>query len=271
MPEEDQVRSQFQRSVEEGEERLTRTWPSLFATGMVGGLDMGIGVFALLLVLHETHNPLIGGVAFSIGFIALTLGQSELFTENYLVPVAAVVAKRASIGAVGRLWFGTALMNLIGGWLIMWIVVVSLPQLKPTAIETAQHYIDLGINGHAFTLAVLGGTVITLMTWMERGATDMFGKVVAAIVAGFLLAAGELNHVIVVSLEIFAALHAGAPFGYADWAATAAWAALGNTIGGITFVTITRLIQVGRFALDDAGQEREERREEPEPSVGAPR
>ncbi|MGH8907947.1 MAG: hypothetical protein ACRD0K_15885 [Egibacteraceae bacterium] len=76
------------------------------------------------------------------------------------------------------------------------------------------------------------------MTWMERGSEQALVKVVTAVVAGFLLAAGELNHVIVVSLEIFAAFHAGAPFGYVDWLGAAAWAALGNTLGGIAFVTV---------------------------------
>ena len=33
----------------------------------------------------------------------------------------------------------------------------------------------------------------------------------------FILAAAPLNHVIVVSLEMFAALQAGAHFGYLDW------------------------------------------------------
>jgi formate-nitrite transporter family protein len=63
----------------------------------MGGLDIGAGVLALLLVEHLTGSPLLGGLAFSIGFIALTLARSELFTENFLVPVAAVAARRGSL------------------------------------------------------------------------------------------------------------------------------------------------------------------------------
>jgi formate-nitrite transporter family protein len=50
---------------------------------------------------------------------------------------------------------------------------------------------------------------------------------------------------------MFAALHVGAPFGYADAAGVVAWAAFGNAVGGIGFVTVLRLIQVGRAGLDD--------------------
>ena len=86
--------------------------------------------------------------------------------------------------------------------------------------------------------------MITLMTWMEHSTESVGAKLVAAVIAAFLLAAGSLNHVIVVSIEMFAALQAHAPFGYADWAGMAAWAALGNMIGGIGLVTVLRLVQV---------------------------
>jgi hypothetical protein len=53
-----------------------------------------------------------------------------------------------------------------------------------------------------------------------------------------------LNHVIVVSLEMFAALQAGAHFGYLDWLGMSAWFGLGNIIGGVGLVTVLRLVQV---------------------------
>ncbi len=77
----------------------------------------------------------------------------------------------------------------------------------------------------------------------------MPAKLVAAIAAGFLLASGKLLHVIVISLEAFAALQAGAPFGYADWLGTAGWTALGNAVGGLGLVTALRLAQVGQDVL----------------------
>jgi formate-nitrite transporter family protein len=265
--EEIEVERAVQRSVEEGERRLGRTWPALLATGMIGGIDVGIGVFALLLVLYQSNNRLLGGLAFSIGFIPLTLGQSELFTENFLLPIVAIAAHRSSLSRLARLWAGTAVTNLIGGWIIMGIVLASAPQLAGKAVEVGKHYADLGIGWRSFALALLGGAIITLMTWMERGATETFGKIVAAVAAAFLLAAGEINHVIVMSLDMFAALHAGAPFGYVDWLRTAAWAALGNTVGGIAFVTILRLVQAGGTVAEERkrGEQQPAREREPAP------
>jgi formate/nitrite transporter FocA (FNT family) len=240
----EELQETFDRTVEEGVYRINRSTQSLLATGLVGGLDVAMGVFAFLLVKTETKSEVTAALAFSIGFICLTLANSELFTENFLVPIAAVAARRGRVQNVLRLWGGTAVTNLIGGWVLMAFVIGGLPHVRPTAIEVAKHYPAMGIGWTSFATAVLGGTVITLMTWMQHSSDSIGAKLVAAIVAGFLLAAGALNHVIVVSIEMFAALQAHAPFGYADWAGMAAWAALGNMVGGIGLVTVLRLVQV---------------------------
>lgn len=242
----------FQRTVDEGEHRLTRSWPGLLSTGVVGGLDVGVGVLGLLLVREATGSELLAGFAFGIGFIALTLAQSELFTENFLVPVAAVTAGRASVRQLFRLWFGTASMNLAGGWVITGLIMAGQPKLRATAVELAHEYASLPV-GRAFALAVLGGLVITLMTWMERATESVPAKLAAAVSAAFLLVGGTLNHAIVVSLLLFAGLHAGAPFGYLQWLAVAAVAAAGNVIGGVGLVTVLRLVQVGPERIREAG------------------
>jgi len=248
-----EVSSQFQSTIEEGENRLSRSLPSLLATGAVGGIDVGIGVFALLLVKESTHNDLLAGLAFGIGFIALTLANSELFTENFLVPIVTVTTRRARPLAVLRLWLGTASTNLLGGWLIMAVVLAAVPQVRKTAVESATHYTDLGLGWESFASAILGGAVITLMTWMERGSKSEAGRLVAAVVAAFLLGAGKLTHAIVVSLLLFAGLQAGAPYGYLDWLGFLGWATLGNMVGGIGLITVLRLVQVGKASVTPQG------------------
>jgi formate/nitrite transporter FocA (FNT family) len=250
----DELTETFHRTVTDGEQRLTRSWPGLLSTGVVGGLDVGVGVLGLLLVKEATGSVLLAGLAFGIGFIALTLAQSELFTENFLVPVVAVAAHRASFLQLMRLWAGTAVMNLAGGWVITGLIMAGQPKLRATALEIAHEYVTFPA-GRAFALAVLGGLVITLMTWMERATESVPAKLAAAISAAFLLVAATLNHAIVVSLLLFAALHAGAPFGYARWLSVASLAALGNVIGGVCLVTMLRLVQVGRERIDEVSPE----------------
>ena len=234
----------FDRLIDEGEQRLGRSWSGLIATGLLGGLDIGVGVLALLLVEHETESKILGGLAFAVGLIALTLARSELFTEDFLVPVAAVVTKTSTWFSLLRLWAVTMVMNLLGGWLIAAIIAGGFPSLRSTAAEAAKFYITLGTTWQAFALALMGGFLITLMTHMQHS-TDSDGlRVVPATVVGFLLGAGQVNHAIVVSLLCFTALHAGASFGYAEWFGLFAFAALGNLIGGLVLVTVLSLLQV---------------------------
>jgi len=246
-----EIASAFERTVAEGHRRLTRTWPGLLATGAVGGVDVSMGLLGLLIVKAATGSTLLAALAFSIGFIALTLAGSELFTENFLVPLAAVAARHCSPLSLARLWFGTMITNLVAGWAMTGIIITALPNLRRTAVEVASSYPKLGIGTQSFCLALLGGVVITLMTWMERSTTSVPGKIVAAVAAAFLLASAGLNHAIVVSFEMFAALHAGAPFGYASWFGMLLWASLGNMLGGIGLVTVLRLVQVGRRKLQE--------------------
>ena len=239
----------FDRLVEEGEQRLGRSWLGLAATGFLGGLDVGIGVLALLLVEHATHSVLLGGLAFSTGFIALSLAKSELFTENFLVPVVAVVAKHGTLLGLARLWITTLLTNLLGGWVVTGLVMAGFPALRGSAIEAAQGYVELGVGWSAFALALVGGMLITLMTHLQHATNSDGVRLVPAVFAGFLLGAGQVNHAIVASLVCFAALQAGAPFGYLDWLSLFVFAGIGNMLGGFGLVTILRLLQVPHKVL----------------------
>lgn len=256
----DALQSAFHKTMQEGEMRLARSWLSLLATGAVGGIDVGTGVLGLLITLTLTGNEVVGALAFGIGFIALTLANSELFTEDFLIPIAPIVARRARLRSLLRLWIGTLVMNLIGGWIITLIVIVALPETRPVAITLGEHFVTSGISLTSFASAVLGGVIITLMTWMQHGTDSVVGKLVAAVSAAFLLAAGHLNHAIVASLEMFAALHAGATFGYLTWLGLLGWAVLGNVIGGVLFVTVLRLVQVGVPTIQVERQRAEQER-----------
>jgi len=252
---EPEVEDTFERTVLEGRRRMSRGWPALIATGLVGGIDVATGVMAMLVVEAKTGDKLLAGLAFSIGFIALTLARSELFTEDFLVPVVAVIARQARTRSLMRLWWVTAVANLVGGWVFTYLVITGFSEAAKPAVEAGKHYVDLGLGWRAFSLALLGGAVITLMTWMQHSTESMGVKIIPAVTTGFLLAGLQLNHAIVNSLLIFSGLHTHhSPYGYLDWAKTAGWAALGNIIGGVALVTLLRILQVPHKVKEGASQ-----------------
>src|SRR3546814_19460311 len=91
--EETEEEEAYDRLVDEGHERLSRPLLPLLATGLLGGIDVGVGVLSYLVVLAQTDNHLLASLAFSIGLVALLMAQSELFTKNFLLPVIPVAAQ----------------------------------------------------------------------------------------------------------------------------------------------------------------------------------
>jgi formate/nitrite transporter FocA (FNT family) len=232
------------RIVLRGAPRLHRTWYDLLATAVVAGVEIGFGVLVLLTVEHATGSILLASVAFSVAFVALLLGHSELFTEGFLVPITTVVAGAASWGQLGRLWLGTLVGNLVGGWVIAWLIVTALPDLHGTAIESGTKYASSSLELRTFALAVLAGGAITLLTRMQSGTENDVAKIVACVGIAVVIVGGGLYHSILDSILVFAALHAGAPdIGYGNWLWWFTWTVAGNILGGVGLVTLLRLVR----------------------------
>lgn len=243
-PLEDNLEAAFTRLVDEGSQRLHRTWREVLVTGFFGGTEVAMGVLAYLAVLHATDNQLLAGLAFSIGFLALLLGRSELFTEGFLVPVTAVAAKRARAAQLGKLWSGTLVANLAGGWILMGLIMTGFPDLGEQAAESARHYIEAPLSAQSVALGLLGGMAITLMTRMQHGTDSMPAKIAASVAFAFLLAGVGLFHSVLDSLLAFGALIAGqAGFGYLDWLGWFGYTAVANIAGGLGLVTLLRLLR----------------------------
>ena len=254
-PLEDQLDVAFDRTVEDGAQSLQRNWPQVLATGTLAGLEVGTGVLALLAVEKATGSPLLAGLAFSIGFLALLLGHSDLFTEGFLLPVAAVAARRATLRQLAKLWSGTLVMNLVGGWAITWLMMQAYPSLHETAIETARHYVDAPLSMQSFALSVLAGSTITLLTRMQNGTDSDVAKIFAVVGVAFLLAGLRMFHSILDSLLIFAALHTGeAPFGYLDWLKWISYTLVGNVLGGLSLVTLLRVVRTKDRLMQERSQ-----------------
>ncbi|WP_324253951.1 formate/nitrite transporter family protein [Microbacterium schleiferi] len=213
----------------------------------MGGIEVGIGVLVYLGILYETGDQLLAGLGFSIGLVALLLAHSELFTENFLMPIAALVAREGTGVELAKLWGGTLLANLLGGWLIMAIIVFAFPDWHPVLAETAQHFIDAPLSLEFAALAILGGAVITLMTRMQTGTESVPAKIAAAVAGGFVLAGFQLFHSILDSLFAFGAIISGAPITYLDWLLWFLPVLLLNLIGGLLLVTVLRIVRTGEL------------------------
>ncbi|MGB3773265.1 MAG: formate/nitrite transporter family protein [Rhodococcus sp. (in: high G+C Gram-positive bacteria)] len=242
-PMEEELEESFDAVVSEGAERLTRTVRTVLITGFFGGLEVAVGVMAYLAVLYETDNHLLAGIAFGIGLIAIYLAHGELFTEDFLLPIAAVVSKDGTPLQLVKLWVGTLVSNLLGGWAMMWVVAQAFPKWAEVLSESAHHFVDAPLNLESICLAVLGGSTMTLLTRMQQGTKSDVARIIAAMAAAFILAGLQLFHSILDSLLIFGAIHAGADVDYKNWIDWFGYVVGFNMVGGIVLVTALRLVR----------------------------
>jgi len=232
------------RVILEGRPRLHRSWPDLLATGVVAGVEIGMGVLAYLAVEEATGSPLLAALAFSVGFIALRLGHSELFTEGFHTPVMVVLAKEGTWPQLLRLWAGTLVGNLVGGWLVAWLIATALPDLHETAGRTAREFTQAPLDLQTFCLALLAGAAITLLTRMQNGTDDDVAKLVAAVAIALVIVGTGLHHSILDSLLVFVAIHAGQEgVGYGLWLPWFVLVVIGNLLGGLLLTTLLRVVR----------------------------
>ncbi|MBR7743586.1 formate/nitrite transporter family protein [Phycicoccus sp. BSK3Z-2] len=240
---EEEIDETFERLLEEGTDRLSRPLRALVATGLLGGIDVGVGILAYYLVKDATGDQVLAGIAFSVGFVALLLAHSELFTENFLVPVTAVIAEKGPYLALVRLWAVTLVTNIAGGALVVAVILTARPDLEEVARTTGEHYENLGVSLRSFLLAVLAGLVITLMTRMQHATESLGVRIVPAILMGSLLVGAELFHCVLDEIFMIGAAVVGSDISIASFLTALVWSAAGNMVGGIGFVTFLRLLR----------------------------
>ena len=244
----------WDETVDEGERRLRRGGAGLLSTAFFGGVDVMLAVLALTVVtgalsvaLPEAIAHVGGSLFFGIGLVTLVIGRSELFTENFLVPVGTVLQRRASGYELARLWAVTLVGNLLGVAVLAAILTragLVPPETWEAAGTLADTIAERDLVG-AFLSAVLAGTVMTLFTWVSHAVETDVARIALAMLIGFLLAAPSLNHAIVAVGEVTFGVMAGTTT-VAGWE-TLAWnlpvSAVGNLVGGLGFVTLARRLQ----------------------------
>jgi formate-nitrite transporter family protein len=243
----------YARTREEGKRRLERPLLEMVSTALAAGFDIVAGIVVLGLVSslleHKLGKPaahVAGSIGFGIGFVFLVVGRGELFTENFLVPIAGLSGSdRRSWLALAKLWLTSPVFNILGGLVIILLLTTHsvLPYGTGSTIETLAGTVHANGDLALFVSAVFAGALITAMTWFVEGQESMLVRVVVAWIAGAILALGSFNHVIVVTLELIFGYRYGAHVPWLFILGNFGLAAAGNMLGGLGLVTLNRLTQ----------------------------
>ena len=174
----------YKRTRQEGRRRLSRPLQELGATAVVGGFDVAVGVVVFVLTvasLQPRIGPnaahLVGSIGFGIAFVFIVVGRSELFTENFLVPITGLSRDHGSWLKLAELWLVSLVLNLAGGALLT-VVLTSHGVLRPgsreAAVRLAGNLADYS-PGTAFLSGLVAGALMTVLTWFVEGAADSMG------------------------------------------------------------------------------------------------
>jgi len=247
----------YEQTRKEGERRLSRPPLELAATALVGGFDVAVGVVAYALARRSVHgdaSDVVGAIAFGVGFVFIVVGRSELFTENFLIPVAGLERRNpASWLKLGELWLVALVVNVVGGVIVALIVTSRsvLPRgTNAPLVDLAEHIADRSTLASLLS-ALVAGALMTVMTWFVEGAADSLGvRIVMAWIVGAVIALGTFNHAIVSTLELVFGMRYGADVDVSQLLANLGLAVGGNLAGGLMFVTFVRSVQAAENARE---------------------
>ncbi len=231
--------------VEAGTNKAVMSVPNTLVLGFLAGAFISLGFLLNIRVVGNLPSEwgsfasLLGGAVFPLGVILVVLAGGELLTGNMLALTMAILAKRATLGLLGRNWLLLVVSNFAGAIFVAYFFghVVGLTGTGVYLTETvaiAQEKVD-----HSFTQSLVSGIgcnwLVCLAIWMAYGADDISGKILAIWfpIMGFVTIGFQnvVANMFVIPAAIFA--------GYLSWAEyflNFVPVFIGNAIGGALFV-----------------------------------
>ena len=234
----------------EGDKELERPLSGLWWAAVAGGLSMGFTFMTEGLLRSHLPDaewrPLITKLAYPVGFIIITLGSQQLFTENTVTPIVPLMVSYT--GQKMRRMFalqGVALAGNLLGALLFAMAVGWTNVFEPKVHEAFSAIGHEALrNGFLTTLAsgIFAGWLIALMVWMLPASLGNQVSVIA--IPTYLIGLGGLAHIVVGSIEILYLVLTG-QVGIGQYIAGFFIPALmGNLIGGFVLVTWLNHAQV---------------------------
>src|SRR5689334_19421806 len=232
----------------EGTEELERPSSSIGWFGLAAGLTMGCSMLAQGILQASIPDApwreLLSAFGYCTGFLFVTMGRQQLFTETTLTVVLPVLHKTHGIGDVIRYWSIVFAANMVGT--LLFAAAANIPDLfRP---EWVRAFTDLGVKAadpgflNVLVKGVFAGWLIALMVWLLPAAAS--ARFVVIIAVTWLIGAAHFSHVIAGSIETGFAAMRGA-IGWQDYLVGFLIPAfIGNSIGGVVFVALLNHAQV---------------------------
>ena len=240
------------QEISEGLEELERPAGGLLLSGLSAGLDVGFSALLVFLVvtlakgqIPDPFFEILKANAYTVGFIFVIFGRSELFTEHTTLACWPVLDGRASVAQLGRLWGLVYVSNLVGAALFSGLLVVIGPALgiiETTAFESVAAELT-GYPAWVILLsAVLAGWLMGLVSWLVTAGRDTISQIFFVWLVTGSIGIAKLHHCIVGTVEVLPAVLAGTGVTLAQFSSMLVLATVGNMVGGVFFVALIKYV-----------------------------
>lgn len=252
------ARDVLEDMIEKGGHEIDRETDGLLLSSFSAGLDIGFGPLLMGVILTlstgsygDLGTELLLASAYSIGFIFVILGRSELFTEHTTLAVMPVIDGQASIKELGRLWGLVYAGNILGGILFTGLAVLLMPGLgviEPIAFETIANKLVSHQPKWLFIAGVFAGWLMGLLAWLVTGAQNTISRVFMIWMVTATIGILHLPHSIAGNVEVLFGLFTASSVSIADYLTFLSLATIGNALGGAFFVGLMKYGHVVRGA-----------------------
>lgn len=235
----------------EGEEELERPASGLAWSGLAAGLAMGFSMIAEgLLQSHlpaDSWRPAVTKLGYALGFVIVTLGRQQLYTENTLTAVIPALEKRTRAAwiKVLRLWSIVLAANLTGAVIIAAFALTDAfrPEFRAAFVEIGREAMTGGAWVH-FLRAIPAGWLIALIVWL--GPAVPSARLWVALLLAYTVGLGGFAHIIAGAIETLYLVFIG-EVGVGRFVLDFLLPVLiGNTIGGVLIVAGLNHAQTAR-------------------------
>ncbi|MDR3431303.1 MAG: formate/nitrite transporter family protein [Rouxiella aceris] len=225
----------------EGEKELERDSLALMWSAIAAGLSISASLVTKgILHARLADTParfFIENLGYTVGFIIVIMARQQLFTENTVTAVLPVMHKPTAknFAILFRLW-GVVLAGNVVGAACASLAFIAMPLFTPEVMQAFQQISQEVMEktpGEMFVGGVVSGWLIATMVWMLPGAGS--AKIWLILLMTYLVAIGNLTHIVVGSVEVLYLVFSGAlPWQQFIWPFALPTLA-GNIIGG-TFI-----------------------------------
>jgi formate/nitrite transporter FocA (FNT family) len=180
---------------------------------------------------------------YSVGFLFVVIGRSELFTEQTTLAVLPVLKGSATLTQLLRLWGIVYVANLIGAGCFAFLAVLIGPSsgvIESRAFGAIAHRVTDHPGLTIFMSAVLAGWLMGLLSWLVAAGRDTISQIVMVALVTTVIGFCRLHHVILGTVEVLSGVFADQGISPSDFGKFLLWTTLGNIVGGTVFVALIK-------------------------------